>query len=129
MSNRDFFEEAFGDPADDPLLQGEEPESDESGQAFEPSWMSEGEERGSGDSEVENHEGDSSSQKTVAVEVGAKRGLEEINRSLEGEWRLMHIALDEEDYSPEGHSSETGRSRKVLMTLRREGAGSLFDFG
>lgn len=147
MADQDFLGEIFGDPADDPLLEGEELRGDGSEQAAEPSWTSEGKEADQDDHtdgadraweehhssnlrEGSNHEGNVPSEKTVAVEVGAKDGLDEVNQSLRGEWYLAHVYLDEESRPAEKHASEADRSPgRVLMILRREEADSLFDFG
>jgi hypothetical protein len=148
MDNQNFFGEVFGDPANDPLLEGEELEDDESEEAAEPSWVSEtkrtvqddtasdsspswGKRRAPNSREKKTDEGGAPSEKTITVELGSGKSLEEVNRSLKGGWRLIYICLDEKDRSGEKkYDSGTGSSsKKVLLTLRREEAGSLFDLG
>lgn len=148
MDNRNFFGEVFGDPANDPLLEGEEPEDDESEETAEPSWVSEteatvqddtasdagrswGNRRASNSREGTNEGNGVPSEKTITVELGSGKRLEEVNRSLKKGWRLIYVCLDEKDHPDEKkHASGTdSSSKKVLLTLRREEAGSLFDLG
>jgi hypothetical protein len=63
------------------------------------------------------------SEKPLGVELGADGELSEGNESVRAGWRICHIAVDQRTAS-----SETG-SGQVLVTLRRDSAQSLFDFG
>jgi hypothetical protein len=149
MANESFFEDVFGDPADDPLLESEKseegaggPEGDDT-EGGSPSWAGRDDvggsspaDRGSGaDGDSRKDEGSGAEQgspteKTIAVEVGQTEGLEEVNRSLEGGWRLIYICLEKGGKAGGKHVRRSKASgKRVLMTLRREEATSLFDFG
>jgi hypothetical protein len=157
MADENFFDDVFGDPAEDPLLQGGKPETreprskdsenDEPEDSSRPSWTREAQRTpgasessqnpasnpaSSAKSQAEGQEEEGPpSEKTVAVEVGTKNGLQEVNRHLKRGWRLIYVCLDERSSSGEvGRPEELSQpSRTVLMTLRREQASTLFDFG
>jgi hypothetical protein len=159
MANESFFEDIFGDPADDPLLESGDAEEGEGGREGKetgrdrpeepsgPSWTSRSEDahqddlaseagrftngpRSSGAGGAAGDEESPPTEKTVAVEVGQTEGLEEVNRSLEGGWRLISVCLEKGEKAGGKHLRRSQASgKRVLMTLRREGATSLFDFG
>jgi hypothetical protein len=132
-----FFGDIFDEPEDDPLLGGgpsESPSEREGSPAPDqrPSWVEESSRDGkpsrSDAPRTETAGGagdqDAPSEKTVSVTLGGGEALNRINESIRGGWRLFHVALDRRGDASRGEGPPT----KVVMTLRREGASSLFDF-
>lgn len=136
--DNNFFDDVFGSPEDDPLLEGESDSSDESSSSHSedqgpPSWVSNGqknekpESSADGASDSESASSTPPERKEVIVEGERDdQGLSELNEAVGQGWRLVRISMAR----PSGQQASSRReAKRFVAVLEQESPQSLFDFG
>ena len=125
-NNSTFFGNVFDDPEDDPLLENENASSDASAESPEqygtPSWVDD-------DAASRENEETDRTQKTIVLDQrsGKRKGIDELNQSIEEGWELVRLALYQSD--DQAGAGAAPVNRRFVAELSQEGPASLFDFG
>ncbi|PQJ33998.1 hypothetical protein BSZ35_04655 [Salinibacter sp. 10B] len=134
--DNDFFGSVFDDPEDDPLLGGDDSESEDTPsdegnntdpiENGAPSWVSDESSDTPSDASGPADTGPERKEIVVVQRGESQEGLDELNEAVGEGWRLVQLSLAQ----PNGErATSRADAQRFVAILEQDSPQSLFDFG